>query len=138
MVDHQIVESEFGFVSHLKNLLSIAWRGTRRLGALPKNCHLLPSTASLEPQSRYARFTCSIRYLPREGMPANVGPVLRTAGGAVRCLGGTKYPLSQLPNAPPFEEHRQVAIFADLENGPVQRGGQAGQGSRTLDRAAQF
>jgi hypothetical protein len=34
-----------GVVSHLKNSLSIASRGTRRLGALPKNCHLLPSTA---------------------------------------------------------------------------------------------
>ena len=110
----------------------------RSLGDLPKTCHLLPSTAILEPQSRYARFNCSIRYLPREGMPANVGLGLRTASGAERSLGGTKYPLSQLPNATPFEEHRQVAIFADLENRSVQRCGQAGQGSRTLDRAAQL
>ena len=41
----QRAESELGFVSHLKNSLSIALRGARRLGALPKTCHLLPSTA---------------------------------------------------------------------------------------------
>jgi hypothetical protein len=138
MFDQQAVQSELGFVSRPKNSLSIVSRGAKGIGDLPKTCHLLPSIAILEPQSRYARFNCSIRYLPREGMPANVGPGLRTASGAERSLGGTKYPLSQLPNATPFEEHRQVAIFADLENRSVQRCGQAGQGSRALDRAAQL
>jgi hypothetical protein len=47
MVDHQVVESEIGIVSHLKSSLSTASRGARLLGALPKNCHLLPSTAIL-------------------------------------------------------------------------------------------
>ena len=47
MVDQQAVESEIGFVSHLKNSLSIASRGARRIGDLPKTCHLLPSTAIL-------------------------------------------------------------------------------------------
>jgi hypothetical protein len=42
MVDRQAVESELGFASRLKNSLSIASRGARRIGALPKNCHLLP------------------------------------------------------------------------------------------------
>jgi hypothetical protein len=32
-------------VSHLKNSLSIASRAARRLGALPKNCHVLPFVA---------------------------------------------------------------------------------------------
>ena len=45
---------------------------------------------------------------------------------------------SQLPNATPLQEHGQIAIFADLENGSMQRGGQAGQGPRALDRAAQL
>ncbi len=45
MVYHEAVESELGFVCHLKNSLSIASRGARRLGALPKNCHLLPFVA---------------------------------------------------------------------------------------------
>jgi hypothetical protein len=55
MVDQQPAEGEPGFVSHLKNSLSIASRGARGIGDLPKNCHLLPSTAILEPQNRYAR-----------------------------------------------------------------------------------
>jgi hypothetical protein len=74
MVDQQAVESKLGFVSHLKNLLSIASRGARRLGDLPKNCHLLPSTGILEPQNRYARFNRCIPYLPAEGMPASRDP----------------------------------------------------------------
>ena len=45
-------QSELGFVSHLKNSLSNASSGARCPGALPKNCHLLPSTAILEPQNR--------------------------------------------------------------------------------------
>ena len=47
MVDQQALESELGSVSHRKNSLSIASRGASRLGALPKSCHLLPSTAIL-------------------------------------------------------------------------------------------
>ena len=76
MVDQQAVESEPGFVSRLKNSLSIASRGARRLGALPENCHLLPSAAILEPQNRYARFNRCIRSLPFEGMPASLSSVL--------------------------------------------------------------
>jgi hypothetical protein len=45
MVNQQALESELGCVSHRKNSLSIASRGARRQGVLPKNCHLLPSTA---------------------------------------------------------------------------------------------
>jgi hypothetical protein len=52
MVDSQAAQSELGFVSHLKNSLSIASRGARWIGALPKNCHLLPSTAIFQPQIR--------------------------------------------------------------------------------------
>jgi hypothetical protein len=50
MVDQHAAASEPRFVSHLKNSLSFASRGARLLGDLPKNCHLLPSTAILEPQ----------------------------------------------------------------------------------------
>jgi hypothetical protein len=53
MVDQQAVESKPGLVSHLKNSLSMASGGAMRLRALPKNCHLLPSTAISEPQKRY-------------------------------------------------------------------------------------
>ena len=66
VVDHQAVESESGIVSQLKNSLSIASRGARRLGDLPKNCHLLPSTAISAPQKRYARCNRSIRFLAPE------------------------------------------------------------------------
>ena len=60
-------ESELGLVSHPNNSLSIASRGARRLGDLPKNCHLLPSTAILHLQNRYSRFNRCIR-CPLEGM----------------------------------------------------------------------
>jgi hypothetical protein len=53
--DQQAVKSEPGLIGHLKNS-SIASRGEGRLGALPKNCHLLPSTAISYRQIRYARF----------------------------------------------------------------------------------
>ena len=49
MIDHQAVKSKFGFVSHLKNSSSIASCGARKIGDLPKTCHLLPSTAILQP-----------------------------------------------------------------------------------------
>ncbi len=49
----------------------IASREARRLGALPKNCHLLPSTAILEPQDRYDLFNRCIPF-PSEGMLAKL------------------------------------------------------------------
>jgi hypothetical protein len=60
----------------LKNPLSIASRGARRLGDLPKNCHLLPSTAILEQQNRYTCFNRSVSSLPIEGMPASLSLVI--------------------------------------------------------------
>ena len=55
MFDQQAVQSELGFVSRPKNSLSIVSRGAKGIGDLPKNCHLLPPTAILGPQNRYAR-----------------------------------------------------------------------------------
>jgi hypothetical protein len=52
MVEHRVVKTESGIVSRQKNSLSMASRWARRLEALPKTCHLLPSTAILEPQDR--------------------------------------------------------------------------------------
>jgi hypothetical protein len=57
-------------------------------GDLAKNCHLLQSTAILEPQNRCAHCNRSIPYLPVEGVPASLGPGLRTVRGAKRSLGG--------------------------------------------------
>ena len=74
MVDQQAVESEPGFVSHLKNSLSIASRGARRMGDLPKNCHLLPSTAILEPQNCYLRFNRFNSFLAPRGRAGQPGP----------------------------------------------------------------
>ena len=66
MVDHQAMGSEVRCVSHLKNSLSNASRGARRLRHLPKNCHLLPSTAILQSQNRCARFNrCILILVPR-------------------------------------------------------------------------
>jgi hypothetical protein len=72
-----------GLVGHLKNSLSIAARGARRLETFPKTaicCHF-------GAQNRYFRFNCSIPFLPLEGMPASLGPGLRTASAAERSLG---------------------------------------------------
>jgi hypothetical protein len=74
MIDHQVVESDLGFVSHLKHPLSAASRAARRLGDLPKNCHLLPSTAILEPQNRYARFNRFNLFLAPRGRAGQSGP----------------------------------------------------------------
>jgi hypothetical protein len=57
---HEAVESELGFVCHPKNSLSNASRWGETTGDLPKNCHLLPSTAILEAQNRYDRFNSFI------------------------------------------------------------------------------
>ena len=74
MVEHQVVESESGIVSHLRNSSSIASRGARRLGDLPKNCHLLPSTAILEPQDRLVRFNRFNSFLALRGRAGQPGP----------------------------------------------------------------
>jgi hypothetical protein len=54
-IEQQRPQGEPGFVSHLKNSLSIVTRGAKGTGDLPKNCHLLPPTGILGPQNRYAR-----------------------------------------------------------------------------------
>ena len=46
--------------------------------------------------------------------------------------------VSKLPHPPSLEKHGHVPVLADLEYGTVLRGGQAGQGSRALDRPAQL
>ena len=74
MVEHQVVESESGIVSHLKNSFSIASRGCEMAGDLPKNCHLLPSTAILEPQNRYDRFNRFNSLLALRGHTGQPGP----------------------------------------------------------------
>ena len=61
---------------------SIAPRGASRNGDLPKNCHLLPSTAIWSRKTATTVSTVPFLYLPFEGMPASLGPGLRTASGA--------------------------------------------------------
>jgi hypothetical protein len=66
MVDHQIVECEFGIVGHLKNPLSIASRWGRRPEAFPKTatyCHLLRlwSRKAATPVSTVPFVTCPAR-----------------------------------------------------------------------------
>jgi hypothetical protein len=87
MVDSQPVQSAVAWVSLPKEFVVDRIVRARWLGALPKNCHLLPSAAIVEPQNRYARFNRFISTLPLEGIPASRGPGLRTASGAERSLG---------------------------------------------------
>ena len=74
------LESELGFVSHLKNSSSNASRGARGPGALSKNCHLLPSTAIFEPQNRYTSCNRSIPSVPLECLPASLGLCPKSIG----------------------------------------------------------
>jgi hypothetical protein len=53
---------------------AIASRGAKRLGDLPKSCHLLPSTAISEPQNRYVRFNRSISFVALRGRAGQPGP----------------------------------------------------------------
>ena len=55
MVGLLTLVGDFGSFSRLKNSFSATSRGARRLEALPKTCHLLPSTAIMQPQIRYTR-----------------------------------------------------------------------------------
>jgi hypothetical protein len=52
---------------------AIASREAKRLGALPKNCHLLPSTGILEPQNRNDRFNRSISFVAFRGRAGQPG-----------------------------------------------------------------
>ena len=85
MVDQQPPEGKIGEVSHLKNSFSIARPG-REGGDLPKTCHLLPSTAILEPQNRYSHFNRCIRSLPLEGVLASLGTRLRAVYGVLSAV----------------------------------------------------
>ena len=60
---------------------------SEKAGALPKNCHLLPSTAILEPKNRYAR--CN-RCVPRllKTCPHRWAAELTTVSGANGSRGG--------------------------------------------------
>ncbi|MBV8234002.1 MAG: hypothetical protein JO329_28825, partial [Planctomycetaceae bacterium] len=49
------------------------------------------------------------------------------------CRGPGARALSDLPDSPAAQEHREEAILADLEHRPVIRGGQGGEGPRALD-----
>jgi hypothetical protein len=49
MVDDEAAESEVRLVIYVQYSSSIASRGARLLGDLPKNCHLLPSTGIWSP-----------------------------------------------------------------------------------------
>ncbi len=85
-VDHESVGSELGLVGRLKNSLSIPLRGARRTGDLPKNCHLLPSTAILEPQNRDAPCNRFIRSLPFEAKTASLSVGRSQTADATACV----------------------------------------------------
>jgi hypothetical protein len=67
-----------GFVSPPKVLVVGRVVRGETAGDLPKNCHLLPSAAILEPQNRYARCNRFIPFLPsracRPGWEPRAGP----------------------------------------------------------------
>jgi hypothetical protein len=88
MVNEQAMERRFRVVSQPPKEFGvdrIPW-GERTRGPRQK----LPSTAiycHLSPQNHYDRFNASRHFLPFEGVPASLGPGLRTVSGAIRSLG---------------------------------------------------
>ena len=73
----------------LMNSLSIASRGGSRIGDLPKTCRLLPSTAILQPQNRYARSNRFIRTLPAGRVMSSLGPRAESRERRPTGAGGT-------------------------------------------------
>jgi hypothetical protein len=78
-----------------RNSFSIALPGGATAGDLPKNCHLLPSTAILEPRNRYTRcnrFDLILgpqsSVLGLHGWPAILRRGSQNRGRADRSLGG--------------------------------------------------
>jgi hypothetical protein len=101
----------------LKNPLSIASLGARWIGDLLKNCHLLPSTAISEPQNRFVRFNRSIRSLPLVGVPASLGPGLRTASGVERTLGEKLSPSAICPVTGESDNSQKMQLAAAIAKG---------------------
>ena len=80
-----LTESEFRCVRNLKNSLSNLPREAREFGDLPKTCHLLPSTAILEPQNRYARCNRFIPTLAPRAYASPPGPWAERCRDVTQC-----------------------------------------------------
>ena len=80
-----LTESEFRCVRNLKNSLSNFPREAREFGDLPKTCHLLPSTAILEPQNRYARCNRFIPTLAPRAYASPPGPWAERCRDVTQC-----------------------------------------------------
>ena len=87
--------------ANLKSLSSNASRGARWLGALPKNCHLLPSTAIYAPQIRYVRFNRCFSNLPLKGMSASLGPDCEPRAGPSESSDGCCHRVPLVRSHPP-------------------------------------
>ena len=87
MVDQQAAESKLGFVSHLMRICCRSHRAGRDGSeTFPKTaiyCHLLPFWSRKTAKSVS---TVSILFLPFEGVPASLGPGLRTVSGGQKEL----------------------------------------------------
>ena len=96
-VDQQAVQTACGYVSRPRYSMGIASRGAPGLGALPKNCHLLPSTAILEPQNRYDRlnrFNSTLALRGRAGQPGPRAENRERGREEPRCQAATECHLS--------------------------------------------
>jgi hypothetical protein len=96
-VYQQAVETARGYVSRPRYSMGIASRGAPGLGALPKNCHLLPSTAILEPQNRYDRlnrFNSTLALRGRAGQPRPRAENRERGREEPRCQAATECHLS--------------------------------------------
>jgi hypothetical protein len=92
---------------------SIAARGARRLETFPKTaicCHF-------GAQNRYFRFNRSIPFLPLEGMPASLGPGLRTVSGATRSLGAKLSPTAICPMTGESANSQKMLLAAAIAEG---------------------
>jgi hypothetical protein len=99
MVDQQAVESKLGFVSHLKNLLSIASRGARRPETFPKTATYSHFGAA-KPLSPFQPLHALLALRGRAGQPGPLaenrerGPI----GASVGCCYRVQFVYSDAPN----------------------------------------
>jgi hypothetical protein len=96
---------------------AIASRGARWLGALPKSCHLLPPAAILGRKTATLVSTVTFLFLPLEGVPASLGPGLRTVSGAERGLGAKLSPTAVCPMTGESANSQKMLLAAAIADG---------------------
>jgi hypothetical protein len=116
VVNSQAVESKPGVVSRLENSMSIASGAAGSLGDLPKNCHLLPSTAFWSDKIATSVSIVPFPFLPLERCrPACARAENRER--AVRSLGETLSTSAACPMTGESTESQKMMLATAVADG---------------------